>query len=102
MRAKLRSTQSQHPKSNVKQPSKRFEKAQFSVKSKLLGIIVCGVLGYYAWQGYLQYQAYQEVQQQKINHLLLENQQIAEKQRAVHGSLPEHFLSEQGRKNLGI
>ena len=102
MRAKLRSTQQQVKKQNVQHASKRFEKAKFSKKTKLFGVVVCGVIAYYAWQGNLKYQHYQQLQQQKISELLLENQQIIEEQRAVHGKLPEQFLSEKGRENLGL
>lgn len=102
VRKKFRSTQQQVKTQNFSQASKRFEKAEISKKTKFLGMIVCMVLGYYAWQGYLRYQQYQQIQQQKIDEMLLENRQIIEKQRAQHGHLPTQFLSEQGRKNLGM
>lgn len=63
----------------------------------ILGLIVIAVL---AVKVYGKYQDYRQARQQKTEQLMQQQAKIVTQQRQALGDLPDHIISEQGKRNL--
>ncbi|QIC72880.1 cold shock domain-containing protein [Acinetobacter indicus] len=80
--------------------SSRDKKKSSWLNSKIITVLGLIIILGLSILVYKKYQEYQAQKQQKLEELMIAQQQNVAEQRAVHGELPELGLSEKGKKNL--